>query len=236
VLDLLRSGDVEDLPDASQILPYLDLFTVVALQSAPTVGMVVSAYAEPRRFIFRNGDFQATRAALTNPNVIQLFEVVNNPPLVHGPFIGFDPNSPKYYWRLPIDAEIILAMVICRFYDTMREWEELQLIQQIHTQLLIRNNFIEIGRGRGDGNGDRGDGRGRGRGRGHGRGASGNRGRGRGAGGNRGRGRGRGASGNRGRGRRAAISKEPQYKKNCWEWGRDGELDEQASDLSCEQF
>ena len=203
------------MPDPSQILTHLDLFTVVALQSAPTVGRVIGAYAEPQRLIFRDGTFYATRAALTNPNVIQMFNVVeigtNNPPPVRGPFIRFDPDSPHYYWQLPIDPEIILAMVICRFYDTIDEWEELQLIQQIHTRLLIRDTWLaeaRRGRGRGGGRGD--DNRGRG-----------------------GRGRGRGAHG---RGGREAISrlKEPQRKRNCWEWGLDDEF-EQASDLSREQ-
>ena len=89
-------------------------------------------------------------------------------------------------------------MAICRFYDTINEWEELQLIQQIYTQLLIRNNFLtQAHRGRGHG-------RGRGRGNVNGNGARGD-----------GRGRGRGASGNRGRGRRQAISrpKDPNTKR-----------------------
>ena len=205
MLDLIRSGDVEDLPDPSRILTHLDLFTVVALQSAPIVGRAIGAYAKPQRFIFRDGNFVATRTALTNPNVIQMFDVVeigtNNPSLVRGPLIRFDPDSPHYYWQLPIDAEVILAMFICRFYDTIDKWEELQLIQQIHTRLLIRDTSLTEAR--------RGCGCGRGR--------------------NRGRGR--------GRGRREAISrpKEPQRKKNCWEWGLDDEF-EQASDLSREQF
>jgi len=162
VLDLIRNGDVGDLPDPSQILTYLDLFTIVVLQSAPTVGRTIIAHAHPQRLIFRNGDFWDTRAALTNPNVIQMFNVVdiatNNPAVVHGPFIQFDPDSPHYHWRLPIDAQIILAMVISRFNDTVDDWEELQLIEQIHTQ---RATWLTAARGRGRGRGNHGLGRGR---------------------------------------------------------------------------
>ncbi len=217
MLDLIREGDVENLPDPSQILTYLDLFTVVALQSAPTVGRAIAAYAKPQRLIFRDGDFWNTRAALTNPNVIQMFNVVeignNNPPLVHGPFIQFYPDSPQYHWQLPIAAEIVLAMVISRSPNTIDDWEELQLIEQIHSKLLIRATSLTVARGRGRGGRRDGDGRRRRRRRGE-------------------------------ADYRKSRPKEPQRKKNCRECGLNDEFDlkllseevEQASDQSREQF
>ena len=232
MLDSIRNGDVEDLPDSSQILTYLDLFTVVALQSAPTA---ISSQALPQRFIFRNGDFVSTSAALTNPNVIQMFNVVNiainNPPAVTGPLIQFEPNSPRYHWQLPIDPQIILAMIISRFNDTVQDWEEILLIEQIHIQLLTRANLLAA-RGRGGRGGRIGRGRG-------GDGDGGNRGRGRGRGG-RGRGLGNGDGGREAKSR----PKKSKPKNNCWEWGLDDEFDlkilseevEQASDQSREQF
>lgn len=158
MFDLLRARDLADLPDRSDILTYLDLYTLVALQFEPLAEQVLATYARPQRFIFEVDEFYETRAPLTDPNVVQIFSPVNiadrYPVPKRGPMIYLSHPDPRLYWQLPLNTEILLAMVINRLSETIDDYEELRLVERIHMHLLNR----AAGRGRGGHHGSRGTG------------------------------------------------------------------------------
>ncbi len=211
---LLRASDVVDLPDPSQILTYLDLFSLVPLQTQ-TSGRAFATYVHPQCYVFNTDDNELyeTNLPLSNRDVVAMFSPCHvaeaNPPLTRGPTINISRRHPQYYWQLPVDAEIMLAVVIGRTFETMEECEELILIEQIHYRLAQRASEIAIGRGRGRGRAGRGAGRGAGR---------------------RASGRGRHIGGRHAGWGGADIHKS-RPKKPC----RNQYLDEEASDQSCEQ-
>ena len=72
---LLRTRDVADLPDPSQILDYLDLYVVVPLQSEALRRRVIGTLAQPQPFIFDSEDnvFRDGTGDPTNPNLVHIF-------------------------------------------------------------------------------------------------------------------------------------------------------------------
>jgi len=146
-----------------------------------------------------------------------------------GPTLRLLSPNPGLYWQLPIETEIVLAMIIVRRFNTADVCDEIDLIEEIRTSLQRRATAVRrsrrgghagAGGGGGAASGTGGCGRGRGRGA-----RAGGRGRGRGAGadgGHRDR-SGRSGAGAGGRALRVhggagdlkSTPREPQHKKAC---------------------
>ena len=73
-------------------------------------------------------------------------------PHLHVPLSSEQPEFyHQWYWRLPINTEIILAMLINQSTNHAVDWEEIDLIQMIYECLLLRRVVhLEASRGHHD--------------------------------------------------------------------------------------
>ncbi|KAM6502735.1 hypothetical protein JOM56_002712 [Amanita muscaria] len=127
VFDLLRraaEGHVVNLPiDPTAILPYVPLFVIVILKPEQLGGRCISTLHLPPLSILEGNRFVlAPNGTLpTDQNVARIFDVLGiaaaKPPKSAGwiPLSLVDAEfNQQRYWRLPVNAEAILAMLFSR--------------------------------------------------------------------------------------------------------------------------
>jgi len=153
VFRLLRNaatGAQVNLPrDPTLVLPYLNLFSLAILNPTGVTGLRIPTLYLPRVYSLQNGEFRPARTR--NATSALIFDVVaagNNTTVSHG-LIPLSPEQDGFntqrYWRLPIDTEIILAILIERTAALspllpQAQTTEIRLARTIFGRLLMQSN------------------------------------------------------------------------------------------------
>ena len=149
------AGDDVALPDPTNILPYLGLFTIVALRPDDLVGCSITTPHLPGLSHQQDNRFLPAPPG-TSPadeNVARIFDVLavaaGNPPISYGA-IPLSPEHPQFqqqrYWRLPVKTEAVLAVLIDRTIGGTYESPEIQNAQNIADISRLMNRGLRISR------------------------------------------------------------------------------------------
>jgi hypothetical protein len=165
-LRLAKEGhDVVQLPDPTPILPYLGLFTIVALKSQ---NFCIATLHLPPLFILENNHFVIAPDG-TSPmdeNVARIFDaaVITADSQNSAGWIPLSPEDTEFneqrYWRLPVKFEAILAALFSRIANSpFGGCEEVRMAQTIFCMLRLQGLQLQDIGGGGPGHGG-GSGRG----------------------------------------------------------------------------
>jgi len=105
-----RAGTQVDLPDPSDILPYLDLYTLVVLD--------LERVARQLSLLFTYHHFPSGQFRPATTSTARIFDPIAAAAKNHWAAIPSSSGYPEFnhqrYWRLPINTEMILVMLIER--------------------------------------------------------------------------------------------------------------------------
>ena len=144
-MDASHGVEVESLPDAKAVLPYLGLFTMITLQ--PIEGRISTQYL-PRISIIRGPRFIMARSN-TSPsakNAARIFEsnAINKDTPVNLGVIPLSPQDQAFnemrYWRLPVSTGAIFAVLIERLALDSSDREDIILASSIRDILNLQSH------------------------------------------------------------------------------------------------
>ena len=158
----MKEGIDVDLPDATLIFPYLNLFTLTILTPAGLVGRGLITPHLPNISILRNGRFIPAPANRlpTAAGAVQIFDVldiVHNTPAMQLGHIPLSPEDAGFnqqrYWRLPINNGAVLAVLMERVQYIDYHSAELRLVQDIRDILSLSSRTLTVLQPQSDGGG-----------------------------------------------------------------------------------
>ena len=163
MFQLLRNaatGASVNLPDPTAVLPYLNLFSLVILNPASVAGLFIPTAYLPGLSSLQNDRFRPTRTRANSVRIFDVMATASHATVSHG-IIPLSSEQPEFdvqrYWRLPINTEIILAILCDRIsglpLQIIQSSVELQLTRRISALLLLHGDGGDGGRGRGRGRG-----------------------------------------------------------------------------------
>lgn len=154
-------NDLPQVPDPTPTFPYINLFSLVVLNPTSVVGLCIPTLYLPRVYSIQNGLFRPARTR--SPTSALIFDVaaIGNDTTVSYGLIPLSPEQPEFntqqYWRLPIDPEIVLAMLIEHILllspQELPQTGEIDLARSIFTLLLVQGGAVQGGDGGGHGGG-----------------------------------------------------------------------------------
>lgn len=126
------------------MLPYLDLFSLAILNPTCVIGLRIPTLYLPGLSILRNGQFRPSRTRAANAaRIFDYIAAAGNTSVSYG-FIPLSSEQHEFnvrrYWRLPINIEIVLAILIDHTKTIPPQFQhvEMTLVRRIYGRLLLR--------------------------------------------------------------------------------------------------
>ena len=142
-----------DLPDFTSILPYIGLYSLVALHPEALDNLAIPTLHFPRLSMIQDTRFVPAPAHTSPlaPNAARIFDVLSLPnvaPLSPG-LIPLSSSVPGFneqrYWRLPVQQGVILESMMQRAISIpANRYEEIQLSRAIYSYLTLQSLPIDV--------------------------------------------------------------------------------------------
>ncbi len=147
------------------MLLYLDLFSLVILKPTAVTGLRIPTLYHPELFALQNNQFRPTRTRAASTLIFDVMATAGNTTVSLG-LIPLSPEQPEFnvqrYWRLPINTEIILAILLDRNsvvpLPIQNQSRELALARRISARLHLQGGGGRGGCGHAGGGGNNGNG------------------------------------------------------------------------------
>lgn len=137
-----------ELPNPTNIIPYIGLFTLVTLDPITAARNIMTTPYLPGLSIIHNNKFEEAPAntSATATNVARIFDslgIEGDTPLN----LGIIPLAPgvaafeeKRYWRIPVFTGAIFAALMARLMNDLSECEDIVLARRIVAHLTLRTS------------------------------------------------------------------------------------------------
>lgn len=144
VLALLKSaaeGEKVDLPNPASVLPFLGLYTLVNLTQEEEIDWdhAITCPHQPQISILNeNGIFVEHTENPDNSDAKWIYDVTNSPHARNAHAIPLPPvYLTKYFWRLHIDPEVVLAGALTRLPSEI-PCDDTQLVELARLEKMLK--------------------------------------------------------------------------------------------------
>ena len=143
-MDALDGKQVK-IPDATAILPYIGLFTLVTLNPAVAAKNFIITPHLPFLSIICNNRFEEAPAntSATGENVARIFDslaIEEDSALNLSRIPLATASAEKYYWRIPVFPGAIFAALIARLQFDVSKCEDIKLARKIYGYLMVKTS------------------------------------------------------------------------------------------------